>query len=301
MPPPPKPMGAMPGGVPPQKTNAPMPPGAKPMAHGAMPPTAPPKPGMPPAPAQKRGGSGGMFGEVDDAAVDKIFDKLGVKEGSAAAQIPQQAAQPMQPGTSGSQPKINVREAVSTVRNVAIETGTISKPPKIDGIGRLSSSTQNEQDSGSGKINSIGKFLLDQQDQMQLGKLTQQDLAESKVRVLTLEAADEIYKLLNHIATLPGVVGSCIVGHDGIPIANNLPQEYDPETVGATSLGIYFNTTNTIRKMAHNHLHQMVARTQNGFLIIADFGGGILITLSNAQQSDQLIPLMRSITQLVAQ
>ncbi len=186
------------------------------------------------------------------------------------------------------------------MRNVALETGTIQKPPRVDGIGRLAVSG-NEQDAGSGKITSIGKFLLDQQDQQQLGKLTQQEIAEGKVRVLSMEAADDIYKLLNHIGTLPGVLGSCIVGHDGIPIANNLPQEYDPETVGATSLGIYFNTTNTIRKMAHNHLHQMVACTQYGFLIIADFGGGILITVSNAQHTEQLIPLMRSITQLVAQ
>ena len=255
----------------------------------------------PGAQAPARGGSGGLFGEVDDAAVDKLFDRLGVKEGNQpAAPLQPPPAPPKPPAPPGSA-RLNVRQAVNTVRNIALETGTISKPPNIAGISRLSAATENDQGPGTGKIASIGKFLLDQQDQQQLGKLTQQGFAETKIRVLTQEAADEIYKLLNHIATLPGVIGSCIVGHDGIPIANNLPQEYDPETVGALSLGIYVNTTTSIRRMAHNHLHQLAAKTQNGFLFIADFGGGILITVSNGQKTDALIVLMRSITQLVAQ
>lgn len=252
------------------------------------------KPAAPPMkPAPKPSGQQGLFGNIDDDGINKIFDKLGVKDGqppaNAGGQTPSQQV-----------PKINVRDAVSTVVNAAVGSGAVP-PPKIEGISKLSSTAGNEQDTGSGKIASIGKFILDNQDQEQLGKLTHKDLAESKVRVLTLEAADEIYKLLNHISTLSGVIGSCIVGHDGLPVANNLPQEYDPEFVGAMSLGIYVNTTNTIMKMSHNHLHQMVARTNYGFLIIADFGGGILVTVSNAQATEQLIPLMRNITQLVAQ
>jgi uncharacterized protein len=123
------------------------------------------------------------------------------------------------------------------------------------------------------------------------------------VRVLTHEASDEINKLLEHIATQPGVVGSVIVGHDGILIANSLPKEMDPESIGILSLAIYVNTTNIIKKqpMKHNHLHQLVSKTQHGYVVVADFGGGILVTVSSAQETEKLIPLMRSITQLVAQ
>ncbi|MBY0356514.1 MAG: roadblock/LC7 domain-containing protein [Candidatus Obscuribacterales bacterium] len=242
-------------------------------------------PPVPPAPkASATSGQQGLFKNIDDAAVDKIFDNLGVKE----------SKQPV--------PKVNVREAVQSIRSAAVETGVVATPaPKIAGIDRLDAKIETTHDSGTGKISSIGKFLLDQQDQQQIGKLSQANLNESKVRVLTLEAADEIYKLLNHVASLPGVVGSSIVGHDGIPIANNLPQEYDPESIGALALGVYFSTTNSIRKMGHNHVHQLVAKSPSGYLIIADFGGGILITVSSGQHTEQLIPLMRSITQLVAQ
>ena len=98
------------------------------------------------------------------------------------------------------------------------------------------------------------------------------------------------------------VVGSVIVGHDGILIANNLPKEFDPESIGIWSLAIYVGTTNAIKKMGgHNHLYQLVAASQAGYLVIADFGGGILVTVTNVQGTDKLIPLMRTITQLVAQ
>lgn len=282
------------------------------------PPVPTPNPAVPPAPAVSKpviqpkappqpAQSSGLFRNIDDSTVDKIFDNLTNKDATPAQ--PAQPAQPTRPAadaapvsrTSGPAPKINVREAVQSIRSVAQESGAMPPPPKIAGIGRLDTKIEAQQEVASGKISSIGKFLLDQQDQAQLGKLGQSELADGRFRVLTIEAAEEIYKLLNHIAAQPGVVGSCIVGHDGIPIANNMPQEYDPESVGAWSLGVYVNTTNVIKRMGHNHLHQLVAKSHFGYLIIADFGGGILVTVSSGQQTEHLIPLMRSITQLVAQ
>jgi predicted regulator of Ras-like GTPase activity (Roadblock/LC7/MglB family) len=94
---------------------------------------------------------------------------------------------------------------------------------------------------------------------------------------------------------------SVIVGHDGILIANGMPQSMDGESTGIWALGVYLNTDGVIKKMGHNHIHQVVARTPQGYIIIADFGGGILVTVSEGSETDKLIPLMRSITQLVSQ
>jgi predicted regulator of Ras-like GTPase activity (Roadblock/LC7/MglB family) len=276
--PPPAPVAPV---APPPVPTAPMAPQQQAWPQQAPAPQAPqpqaPVP-APQAPAAAAGGTKGLF-NVDDAAMDRIFNDLGVKE-KASAPVP----------------KINVREAVSQIRNLA------DVPvPKVEGVSRLSREDSNAEPQPAGKINAIGKFLLDQQDLQKLGNLATADLAEGKVRVLTHEASEEISKLLEHIATQPGVVGSVIVGHDGILIANSLPKELDPETIGILSLGIYVNTTNIAKKIGHNHLHQLVSRTQYGYLVVADFGGGILVTVSNGQETEKLIPLMRSITQLVAQ
>jgi predicted regulator of Ras-like GTPase activity (Roadblock/LC7/MglB family) len=264
--PPLPPMPGMPGAVPPAMPAA----GAAPPAGGYAPA---------PQPAAKQQGSGLI--NVDDDAMDRIFEHLGVKDKPAATVQP---------------PKINVREVVQQIRTLA----DVPAPPQVPGISRLSREEAAAQPA-AGKINAIGKFLLDQQDLAKIGQLTEQDLSDTKVRVLTHEASDEINRLLEHIASQPGVVGSVIVGHDGILIANSLPKEHDPETIGILSLGIYINTTNTSKKMGHNYLHQLVCRTHHGYLVIADFGGGILVTVSNAHETEKLIPLMRNITQLVAQ
>jgi len=214
--------------------------------------------------------------------MDKIFaDSLGVQEASESA------------------PKVNVNEAVQSIRDVAA-TSSAAPPKKIEGLGRLDSRTEQPADAGSGKIAAIGKFLLDQQDLSKIGKLAASDLTDTKMRILTLEAAQELQTLLSHIGAQVGVLGSVIVGHDGILIANSMPQEIDPESIGVWALGVYINTDNVIKKMGHKHIHQVVAKTPRGYLIIADFGGGILVTLTEGAETEKLIPLMRSITQLVA-
>ena len=264
---------------------------AQPAYSAPAAPAAPAAPMATPPAMPPQAGSKGLF-NVDDAAMDKIFNDLGVKEKAAAA-----AAAAAAGGAGGAgAPKINVREAVNQIRNLADIPA-----PKVEGVGRLSRIEEQSEPAPAGKINAIGKFLLDQSDLQKLGNLASADLSDGKVRVLTHEASEEISKLLEHIATQAGVVGSVIVGHDGILIANSLPKELDPETIGILSLGIYVNTTSIAKKMGHSHLHQLVSKTQYGYLVVADFGGGILVTVSNGQDTEKLIPLMRSITQLVAQ
>jgi predicted regulator of Ras-like GTPase activity (Roadblock/LC7/MglB family) len=253
---------------------------------------------------------------IDDDAMDRLFaDNLGVKD------------------TGPPPPKVNVNEAVQSIRQVAEVAGQNMAPPqqmappqvqpqpmappptppvapqpvpgtappaRVEGVGRLATHADTSSEAGSGKIASIGKFLLDQQDLSKIGNIAAADLSDSKMRILTLEAAQELQNLLSHIQQQPGVVGSVIVGHDGILIANSMPQDLEAESIGVWALGVYLNTDTTIKRMGHNHVHQAVCRTPRGYLIIADFGGGILVTLSDGAETERLIPLMRSITQLVS-
>lgn len=291
--------------VPPQQPAAPPAPpqlAPPPVAPPQLPPQqAAPQPGWNPAPAgqppmdqmQPQQGGWGMPSQQPAAAPQaSAMQAIFSGEMGGGQQAPQLGAD--------GQP-LNVARAVEAVREAAVEQASAPDVPKVEGIGRLAKDDQTAEPT-SGKIAQIGKFLLDSSDFNKLGNLASTpDLPDAKVRVLTLEAADEINKLLNHIATQPGVVGSVIVGHDGILIASNLPSDVDPESVGIWSLGIYVNTLNSTKKLGHNHLHQLVARSRFGYLVVADFGGGILVTVSNGQETDKLIPLMRSITQLVAQ
>ena len=171
--------------------------------------------------------------------------------------------------------------------------------PKIEGVGRLDANADNSQDTGSGRIAAIGKFLLDQKDLDKIGKLTNSDLAEGKLRILTMEASQDLQELLAQIGRQQGVIGSVIVGHDGLLIANTMPSDMDAESVGVWALGVYMNTDHVTKKMGHDRVHQVVSRTPRGYVVIADFGGGLLVTVTDGNDTDQLIPLMRTITLLV--
>jgi predicted regulator of Ras-like GTPase activity (Roadblock/LC7/MglB family) len=179
------------------------------------------------------------------------------------------------------------------------ETFQIQPPPKIAGIGRLDASADTANDTGSGRIAAIGKFLLDQKDLDKIGKLTSSDNADGKLRILTSEASNDLQALLGQIGSQQGVLGSVIVGHDGLLIANTMPGDMDAESVGVWALGVYMNTEHVTKKMGHERVHQVVSRTPKGYVVIADFGGGLLVTVTEGQTTDLLIPLMRTITQLV--
>jgi predicted regulator of Ras-like GTPase activity (Roadblock/LC7/MglB family) len=215
---------------------------------------------------------GGLF-SVDDNAMNRIFsDNLGIPEDAS--------------------PKTDAYA-------IPDQGGEQVAPPKIAGIGRLDASGDQNQDAGSGRIASIGKFLLDQKDLDKIGKLTSSDLNEGKMRILTLEASQDLQSLLSQIGTQQGVIGSVIVGHDGLLIANTMPGDMDAESVGVWALGVYMNTEHVTKKMGHDRVHQVVSRTPRGYVVIADFGGGLLVTVTDGRDTDSLIPLMRTITQLV--
>lgn len=274
-------------------------PGSAPPGYSPAPPKAPapiPPPSIPPPPSlapewnqaadQNQGqaqaqsgsgsGAGGLF-SINDSVIDRIFsENLGIKEPAA--------------------PALN-----QSLPSSSEASNAPAPPPQIPGVGRLDPRTEVAQESGSGRIASIGKFLLDQKDLEKLGKITNADPADTKMRILTMEAAQELQTLLHHIGAQEKVVGSVIVGHDGLLIANTMPSDMDAESVGVWALGVYMNTEHVIKKMGQDRVHQIVSRTPRGYLVIADFGGGLLVTVSDGKDTDTLIPLMRSITQLVAQ
>ncbi len=75
-------------------------------------------------------------------------------------------------------------------------------------------------------------------------------LSFSSMRVLTTEAASELQQLLQHVGANKGVLGSIVVGHDGLLIANSMPPEIDAELLAQAALDIY-KCTDTINAKHH--------------------------------------------------
>jgi predicted regulator of Ras-like GTPase activity (Roadblock/LC7/MglB family) len=152
----------------------------------------------------------------------------------------------------------------------------------------------------TGMIQSIGKFLLDQNDLEKIGSLVTSGFADSKVRVFGTEDATEVSEMLNCIGPANELFGSVVVGHDGLLIANTMPADVDAESLGVWALGVFINTKQVMKQLNHDEVYQIVALTPKGYLVIADFGGGLLLTLSNHQDTGKLIPMVTNIKSLTA-
>lgn len=149
----------------------------------------------------------------------------------------------------------------------------------------------------SAKLPAVGNFLLTKTDMEKLSKLSLSEQSELKMRVLSIEASEDLQTLLSEIGSLKGVIGCLIVGHDGLLIANTFPEKFDAEQIGVWSLGEYMNTEHVMKKMGHERIHQIVNRTKSGYIVVADFGSGLIVVMID---DDELIPVMRKITDLVS-
>lgn len=156
---------------------------------------------------------------------------------------------------------------VTAANNIPPSAGQISSSgyssgrQKIVGVGKLDTRREGANDPGSGRIASIGKFLLDNKDLEKIGKITASDLSDSKMRTLTLEANEELKNLLSQIDKQDGVTGTVIVGHDGLLIANTMSAEMDPESLGVWALGVYMGTAHVVEKLGDDNVRQIVSQT----------------------------------------
>jgi predicted regulator of Ras-like GTPase activity (Roadblock/LC7/MglB family) len=141
----------------------------------------------------------------------------------------------------------------------------------------------------------VKKFQLSPQDIKKLQSMGNR--SELQERMATIEASEDLQTMLLEIGSVQGVIGCLVVGHDGLLIANTMPEETDAESIGVWALGEYMNTEHVMKKMGHQRVHQIVNRTLRGYVVVADFGGGLLVAIT---EDENLVEVMRKITDLVS-
>jgi hypothetical protein len=154
----------------------------------------------------------------------------------------------------------------------------------------------NSASTGVGRIAAVGRFLLDQNDLAKINQLvSNESVNQSNVRRLTVQAAEGLNKLLQKINVQPKVLGSCVIGRDGFLLASTLPKEDDAESFAIRSLAVYLSANNASQKIGHAEVRQSLLRSTQGYMIILDFSGGVLITVTNEQEAAKAVKLMAKI------
>lgn len=155
-------------------------------------------------------------------------------------------------------------------------------------------------DESNGQIKALGNFLLDKHSAAAIGNLSNAKANLANARILSDEEAQALQDCLSPIEKLQGVAGCIILGYDGMIIMSSLPEHADKDALSAWALLTYMNTHDLVRVVGHNRLRQFVSRTMSGYLLLADFGQGLLLTVSDNASSEAILPLMKGVRRVTA-
>ena len=121
---------------------------------------------------------------------------------------------------------------------------------------------------------------------------------EEGLKIISIEASGELRRLLGTLNECPGVIGSQVIGHDGLIIASTLPSFVDAELLTSVTTMLYSKSEHFVRSIEGDRLFQLILQTSGCRLILADFGGGILIVVMEGG-AISMFPTIRGVTKLV--
>jgi predicted regulator of Ras-like GTPase activity (Roadblock/LC7/MglB family) len=98
-----------------------------------------------------------------------------------------------------------------------------------------------------------------------------------------------MYEVLAELNRTTGVTGSMIVGHDGIPIAADLPSKVAEDTVGAMAASIVGTARKSLERLEQTPMTQTMIESENGKLFLANADIGILVVTTEKQVNIGLV------------
>lgn len=101
--------------------------------------------------------------------------------------------------------------------------------------------------------------------------------------------------LLSEVNEVPGMIGTLIVGNDGLVIANTMPEDIDREIVGALTSSIYLNLDVQVKQMQRGSMRRLVIKTDQGHTVLSTLEMGTLVAFSDASPSFSLNKLLAAV------
>lgn len=89
-----------------------------------------------------------------------------------------------------------------------------------------------------------------------------------------------MYRVLGELNKTTGIIGSMIVGLDGIVIAADLGTGLQDETLGALAASIMATARKSMERLGKNPLRQVTVEADNAKIFLMDVGIGLLVAVT---------------------
>jgi uncharacterized protein len=266
----------------------------------------------PPAPTPETAPAGGLL-NVSEKEVGEIFDNL---PGEQAAEKKSMNFSPAEAPPAETPPAAAPpAETPAPVAEAPPEQrpGKPDKKRKGDGkpaqqmkeFGKLSiQAAQKDTGTDAGAMKAIGKQLIDVQAVENIIKAGEKrekiGSGMTTARVISAARGEGIKSLLCKIDAFEGVIGSLIVGHDGLVIASTLKGGIDKDMMGAMSTAIYSHLDVAIKKLERGKLQQSVfIGSDNKLTVMTAVAVGILAVFVDEAGVEKVNGLLTAIENTV--
>ena len=115
-------------------------------------------------------------------------------------------------------------------------------------------------------------------------------------QVITAVKGRSLDSLLVDIDNINGIMGSIIVGRDGLVIANTMPSEVDKDLVGALTSSLFTKIDGEAKKLKKGNLKRLTVETAVGTYILTEIEMGTLVVFTKENQKVNLNNVLKAIT-----
>jgi predicted regulator of Ras-like GTPase activity (Roadblock/LC7/MglB family) len=106
---------------------------------------------------------------------------------------------------------------------------------------------------------------------------------------LSNETTSELFHLFDRLQTHSVFTDIMIIDYDGFVVAHHFKEQRDLVSIAINGQAIF----ETAKLMASNYgnsvLLQLILKTCAGYLLLADFGGGLLLAMTNSQEFSRIV------------
>jgi predicted regulator of Ras-like GTPase activity (Roadblock/LC7/MglB family) len=100
-----------------------------------------------------------------------------------------------------------------------------------------------------------------------------------------------MYQILEGLNKTSGVVGSMVVGNDGIVIAADLNTQIEEDAIGALAASVISNVQKSLARLQSPPLKQVTVEADNAKLFFTDANMGVLVVITDPEVNIGLVRL----------
>lgn len=157
----------------------------------------------------------------------------------------------------------------------------LPKQKQSSKLGKIAVEKISSQTGHIGLITDIGKFLLDPEAVYAFERILKNDKNKGTLRRLNQDHSKLIDSLQTKIGKEPGVIGSIVMGHDGTVISSSIPEDLNGDEIAAWSFSAHVNSNIACQLLSAIAMYDLVLTGDGKDLIVSDFGGFLLVTLTD--------------------